>query len=312
MRADLRVGIVFALVMTAPSAASAFCRTTTVPVPASFSPSGGGCFTQGEPLYHPSQCVTYKVATAAKGSIGASVIADTFARAFATWTAPNDRCLPGVSVVQVGTIEGPVQVGYTANAPGTNANVIGFVQGPWTHGEGNDTLALTTVTFRADDGRILDADTEINSDVSWSVARPLAATDYDFGTAMLHEAGHFLGLAHSATTDSAMFASYTVGTSRTKLDDDDLAGICAIYPSRDARATRNGQVASLACQLTTDPGADASSCSDPTLVHGCTIATAPLAAKNDASWWMSAVAVVLGTLAAARLRTRRARGATSR
>lgn len=304
MRADLRVGVVFALAMTAPSAASAFCRTTTVPVPADFSPAGGSCFTQGEPLYHPSQCVTFKVATAARNVIGANVIADTFARAFATWTAPNDRCLPGISVVQVGTVEGPVQVGYTANAPGSNANVIGFVQGPWPHGEGNDTLALTTVTFRADDGRILDADTEINRDVSWSATRPIGPSEYDFGTAMLHEAGHFLGLAHSATPDSAMFASYTVGTSRTTLDDDDVAGICAIYPSRDARATRTGQVASTACQLAPDPGSNASSCGDPTLVHGCSIASPPRSATNDTTWW-AAAAVTLGALAAARLRSRR-------
>lgn len=303
MRAESRLSIVAAVAVGAlaiPRTADAFCRTTTVPVPADFSPSGGTCFTQGEPLYHPSQCVTYEVATAGVGAITARVIADSFARAFASWSAPNAFCLPGVTVVQVGTVEGPVEVGYKANAPGENANVVGFVAGPWPHGTTGDTLALTTITFRADDGRILDADTEINRDVPWSVARPLPSNDYDLDTAMLHEAGHFLGLAHSATADAAMFASYTVGTSRARLDDDDLRGMCAIYPSRDARTTRTGQVASLACNLAPDTGGG-SSCGEPNVVHGCTV-TPAASGRHDESWWATALALSLALVASCYVR----------
>lgn len=146
--------------------------------------------------------------------------------------------------------------------------------------------------------------------MAWSVARPLASNDYDFDTAMLHEAGHFLGLAHSETPDASMFASYTVGTSRAKLDDDDLRGVCAVYPSRDARSTRTGQVASTACQLQPDTSGG-SSCGEPNVVHGCGITPAP-APGRDGSWWATAGALVLGAFAVARARARFRAGSSGR
>src|SRR6185436_102927 len=80
--------------------ARAFCRTTTVPVPPTFQPSGDGCFTQGNELYYASQCVPYHVQNR-DGAIPRAVLSDTLAQAFAAWTAPRAPCSPGIRVLEL-------------------------------------------------------------------------------------------------------------------------------------------------------------------------------------------------------------------
>src|SRR5205085_567888 len=51
-----------------------------------------------------------------------------------------------------------------------------------------------------------------------------------------HEAGHFFGLAHATDAKSTMFASYKPGTTILRtLTQDDVAGICSIYPTAALR-----------------------------------------------------------------------------
>lgn len=51
---------------------------------------------------------------------------------------------------------------------------------------------------------------------------------------MTHETGHFLGLAHSHQPDATMYPVYQQGTTMIRnLSDDDIAGICAVYPPGD-------------------------------------------------------------------------------
>ena len=49
---------------------------------------------------------------------------------------------------------------------------------------------------------------------------------------MAHESGHFLGLAHSDDVNATMYYRVTMDgeTLKRDLDDDDVAGLCAIYP----------------------------------------------------------------------------------
>jgi MYXO-CTERM domain-containing protein len=51
---------------------------------------------------------------------------------------------------------------------------------------------------------------------------------YDLQAILTHEAGHFLGLAHSVDTSAIMYAFYSPGS--IHLTPDDVAGICTIYP----------------------------------------------------------------------------------
>ncbi len=127
-------------------------------------------------------------------------------------------------------------------------------------------VAVTTIAKKKD-GRILDADIEINDQwFPWANLDPGAPTHgqgdlFDLQNAITHEFGHFLGLGHTCdagndanTFDdkgtpvpvcgspdetpeirgSVMYAIVETGeTSKRVLSPDDVAGICTIYPTAD-------------------------------------------------------------------------------
>ena len=85
--------------------------------------------------------------------------------------------------------------------------------------------------------RILDADTEINLRSSENPrgaefsTRGLA-TASDLATIVAHEFGHTQGLAHSSLPIAVMWFTAGRGEQRRTLRDDDIGGICALYPPR--------------------------------------------------------------------------------
>ncbi|MBS2031213.1 MAG: matrixin family metalloprotease [Deltaproteobacteria bacterium] len=116
----------------------------------------------------------------------------------------------------------------------------------WDYGSG--VIALTTTTYNFETGEIFDADIELNEaefpfttadpypdggDVCGTLgANPLSCVGTDLRNTVTHESGHMLGLGHSADVHATMFASANTGeTSKRDLADDDIAGICAIYPT---------------------------------------------------------------------------------
>jgi MYXO-CTERM domain-containing protein len=111
-----------------------------------------------------------------------------------------------------------------------NANVWMFRDADWPYVGSLSTLALTTVTFGVQSGKIFDADVELNS-----FAVDLSTGDENVASDTLsivtHEAGHFLGLAHSDADLATMSAGYRRGSVDFRtLTPDDEAGICDIYP----------------------------------------------------------------------------------
>ena len=275
----LATAVAAAALFFAPVTAQAFCRTTTVAVPADFSPpaTGEGCFAQGLPLYHQSQCIPYHLLTNESAVLPRAALSNAFAQAFSAWTSSNATCSPGVSGIELGPVNATKIVEYVIGQRGNN--VFGVVQGPWPHAGGSDTLSLATLTFNVETGQIYDADMEIREDLPWSLAGQPSAGSYDLQAALTHEVGHVLGLAHAQHPDAVMAPSYSAAsiTQRT-LSDDDQQGICAVYPDRQTRATSAGVTASTPCDLS--PGsAGGTTCGDPTITHGCaagaTSATGP-------------------------------------
>ncbi|MDB4937749.1 MAG: hypothetical protein JWP87_4721, partial [Labilithrix sp.] len=256
--------------MLAPASAHAFCRTRTTPTPPSFDPSVDktGCFEQGVPLYHASQCVPYRLLATESATIPRAVISNSLARAFGAWSAANASCIPGFTAIELAPTTETKIVDYKTGERGQN--VVGVVDGPWPHADGTETLALATLTFNADSGEIYDADLEIRSDVAWSFSAVPAADGYDFDAVMTHEAGHFLGIAHSQLPEAVMYASYTPGSvTQRKLASDDERAICAVYPDRQTRVTGAGNIASTACDLSPGgTGSSGSTCGDPVVTHG--------------------------------------------
>jgi hypothetical protein len=281
-------------VAIAPLTADAFCRTRTIPAPPDFE----GCFEQGALLYHPSQCVPYHLLAAESPKIPRATLSNSLARAFGAWTAPNAICSPGITAIELAPVTDTKIADYKVGEHGHN--VIGVVDGPWPHGSGPDTLALTTLTFNADTGEVYDADMEIRSDMAWSFTAKPPADGYDLDATLTHEAGHFLGLSHSAATNAVMFPTYTPGsiTQRT-LADDDARGICAIYPDRQTRSLGATLIASTPCDLSATPGTSGGTCPDPAITHGCAVGANVARSPRDASdaartaTWLAALGLLV-------------------
>jgi hypothetical protein len=128
---------------------------------------------------------------------------------------------------------------------------------------GQNTLALTTTTYNQNTGELLDADTELNGwdgtvvalvntsapSHGWyltcATTTPQCASYgddkciwVDVQNTMTHEAGHFIGLAHETHVTATMNPYSGPGdTAKRTLAQDDIDGLCTIYPANKATAT---------------------------------------------------------------------------
>lgn len=160
-----------------------------------------------------------------------------------------------------------------------NGNVVLFVDSGWRHAR--NIQALTSVSYRPDNGEIADADIEMNSEyfAFGVVATAADGGITDFANTLVHEVGHFLGLDHTTNVDfvgqaeeiplATMYASALAGeVNKATLEADDIAGVCAAYP-----ASFEGQSA---CSCTTGECAP----SPPRKERNCAAGSATPA------WWL--------------------------
>jgi hypothetical protein len=314
---------VLATVVTAVSDAHGFCRQITATPPPGFDPATDGCFgaqTSGGifDVYWKNLCVGYSVQKGASGQVTLDQATAAAAGAFAAWSQAT--CDAGGSPSITAVDEGPVDcslVEYDANGP--NQHVIVFRDDGWPYADSSNTLGLTTVTYDATNGEIFDADIEINShDYTLVASGPVPAGAYDLQTVLTHEAGHFLGLAHSADKTAMMYAHYQPGLGALgALPPDDVEGICSIYPPGGERSTSAGDIQADACDPTprhgfstscagastadagVDPGAGDGGTADAPSSSACSFGTAPDRSLGFAGAFFSAV-----SLAALRRRRR--------
>ncbi len=226
--------------------ARAYCRTSTCPLPPDFSPHGDAC-TPADfesycaslqpaikplPIWWRNACVGYDLQSGASRQVSYDVASKLAAAAFAKWTAitcggGSDGGRVSIDVRDMGPVSCD-EVQYNEDAP--NQHVIMFRDDHWPYDDPNNTLALTTMTFDLDTGEIYDADMEINSTLQLAVSDPVPADGYDLQSVLTHEAGHFLGMAHSGDDHAAMWAAYEPGsTAKRTLTADDTTGLCSIY-----------------------------------------------------------------------------------
>jgi matrixin len=305
-RAPLALALLLASVL-AGGEASAFCRTTTVGLPASYSPTRG-CFTEGLLLFWGNACVGYSINAQASERIGFADATRIIDASFATWASTTCAATGekvGISVSNLGAVACS-EVRY--NKEGPNQNVIVFRDDAWPYNDPNNTLGLTTVTFNADTGEIFDADMEINaSGKNLTITDEPPANGFDLASVVTHEAGHFYGLAHATDSKSTMFASYKPGTTALRsLSQDDIDGLCAIYPNAATRTVspsvplnNNGSVPAGQCDTTPRHGFTSKCDEPPKPKEGCASAGRP---GGDAA----GATVLFGTwLVLRRLRRRR-------
>jgi hypothetical protein len=288
--------------------AHAFCRTTTIGIPANYNPSQTGCFDQGLYLFWRNQCVSYSVSEEGSKVANFETATKIIDRSFARWpgvTCSNTGAAPGISVTNIGATS-CTEVRYNPNS--ANQNMIVFRDDGWPYSDPFSTLGLTTVTFNADTGEIFDADMEINSSQKNLVAgEDIPKNGFDLESVVTHEAGHFFGLAHSQEKLATMYASYSPGTTALRtLNPDDGKGICEIYPDANVRVvseavSATGAVASEACNAAPRHGFT-KVCEDPPEDESCALTPK---AKPTAPVGSFAIAGALGLCVFAIRRRRR-------
>lgn len=223
----LRAGIVVAVLVACATPARAF-KCTRSP--------------EGPSLAWPQRTVTLRRANVPVVLQEADVDRVVAASA-ATWTDVD--CSDMTVAVGPTTEERVAGFDWAAGSSSTeNQNVVVFrADEPgdpvdaWLHSF--SALAITTVTFVATSGRILDADVEFNAaGFEFTTCDPGPACDVvnDLENTLTHEVGHVVGLDHPPSLSQAtMFASAPTGdVEKRTLDLDDEEGICFLYPEAAA------------------------------------------------------------------------------
>lgn len=124
-----------------------------------------------------------------------------------------------------------------------NANRIFFrdhrwidADAPWRE-EGQ--IALTSVFYDTDTGQIYDVDIEFNAEY-FELTTTEDDSRTDIQNALTHELGHLVGLGHSDVRESTMYLNADDGELHKRdLENDDIEGLCSIYPLTQDPASCN-------------------------------------------------------------------------
>lgn len=225
----------FLIASTLTTSASAYCRTTTCDLSSDgCQRNAEGCSVEGSPVFWEDPCLSFAVQI--DGSMRAGLDADEVAslarQAAALWQ--NVECPdggnPGFSLNFKGFSSCPRPQTVCGGAE-ANDSVISFRDDAWPAEYPERAAGLTSLIGELDTGAIVDADIEINSfEFSFQEGNSDAI---DLSVVLAHELGHYLGLDHSSNPAALMGPAYTEW-SAPALHDDDIDGICAIFPPRES------------------------------------------------------------------------------
>ena len=231
-----------------PSPSSAYCRTTTFEGRPSSCPEL--CETQGIPLYWATRDLDYTLNQRGFPDLDDSALRGILRTSLGAWEGVtcDDGDTVGLSIQQAsGTTN--LQAGPKEQEP--NENVIAHLT-PSEWQDDRRAFAITKIWYNNRNGQILGADILFNGNMDpFGICPPggcPADQITDLRNVLTHEAGHFLGLAHSDVEESTMWCDAAPGeTTKRDLAPDDRAGLCAIYadgvwrgPGPDSQSTAGG------------------------------------------------------------------------
>ena len=189
----------------------------------------------GDPLFWPSSCAWFGVQKdgSPKRHITYETLHTAVSNAFDKWAKADcgGGRVPSFTMQDTDELYGPVVCAkHEFNKTAANACAWMFRDSDWPYNDPTTTIALTTLSVEISTGRILDADVEINS-FATNITTSDVNVGADLDSVVTHEAGHFLGMAHSAVRDATMYRNYSpASTSIRVLSTDDQDGICEAYP----------------------------------------------------------------------------------
>jgi MYXO-CTERM domain-containing protein len=166
--------------------------------------------------------IPYKINLASSQELGATVTQQVVEKSFGNWAAP--ACSAWRTTDQ-GNITGG------AADPNDRQNVLVWLYSSWPSDLGGSAVIGVTTPVWFQGGSIVDADIQFNGhDHQWTT-NWRTDVQVDAESIITHETGHFLGLGHSTDPSATMFATYPGGNAQATLAQDDINGVCALYPS---------------------------------------------------------------------------------
>ena len=175
----------------------------------------------GPSLYWNTRILPMKIAHSGNKTNDLLVL-DSFNRAISHWN--NVKCSD--FMIYFAGFTKANWVGCNWHKPEINENVIVIRNAnEWFHSP--KFLANTTVTYMPGNGKIVDADIEIN----WQHVHDVKTLT----TALMHEIGHVLGLEHCHSTNSIMQRSMDIlyNNHINNLGKDDIDALCFLYPKNN-------------------------------------------------------------------------------
>lgn len=183
--------------------------------------------------------VLYKINAASLPSSIASIGVARVDAGFAAWGAPD--C---TSFATMNAGDTPLSNNYQ-----DNQNVIRWESQSWkqSYGPVDSVIGVTAPVWQDQTWKIVDADIVFNNvGFNWNDTGSNGFVDTQ--SIATHEEGHFLGLGHSTAKNATMYASYSGGTALRVLSQDDIAGVCALYPSGNTTGTTTTSTGGESCE----------------------------------------------------------------